>query len=141
MVAREDRHAFAGLEAVLAPGVGERVGALVEFLVAELAALVDHHGPVAVADAGGHDRAAEQAVALESEQQLGDALRRLRAEQPAAHAQRGEIRLVAGALGELGGAPDQTLGVERSIDDGLWVQVDDGTLLLLQPCHCFTELC
>ena len=141
MVTREDRHALAGLEPVLAPGVGERVRALVELLVAELAALVDHHGTVAVAQRAGHERATEQAVALESDQQLGEALRRLGAEQPAAHAQRGEVRLVAGALGELGGAADQTLRVERGIDDGLGVQVDDGTLLLLRPCHCFIEFC
>jgi hypothetical protein len=47
-----------------------------------------------------------------------------------ADAQGGEICLVAGALGELGGASDETLGVEDGADDGLRVQVDDGTLLL-----------
>jgi hypothetical protein len=57
-------------------------------------------------------------------------MRRLGADETAADAQRCEIRLVAGALGELGGAPDQTLGVECEVDDGLGVQVDDGTLLL-----------
>ena len=32
MVARQDRHTLAGLQTVLAPGVGEGVGALVESL-------------------------------------------------------------------------------------------------------------
>jgi predicted protein tyrosine phosphatase len=84
-----------------------------------------------VAEPSCYDRATEQAVALESEQQATDLLRRLRAEQPAANAQRREVRLVTGALGQLGGTVDQALGVERGIDDGLGVQVDDGTLLLL----------
>jgi len=94
-----------------------------------------------VTEPSGHDRATEQPVALESDQQPGYLLRRLRAEQPAADAQRREVRLVAGALGELGGTVDQALGVERRIDDGLGIQVDDRTLLLLQPCHCFSEFC
>jgi hypothetical protein len=55
---------------------------------------------------------------------------RLGAHQPAADAQGGEICLVAGALGKLGDPPDQTFGVERGADDGLGVQIDDGTLLL-----------
>jgi predicted protein tyrosine phosphatase len=84
-----------------------------------------------VAEPSRYDRATEQAVALESEQDAADLLRRLRAQEPAANAQRREVRLVAGALGQLGGAVDQALGVERGIDDGLGVQVDDGTLLLL----------
>ncbi|HTT30235.1 MAG TPA: hypothetical protein VMG37_17590 [Solirubrobacteraceae bacterium] len=79
----------------------------------------------------GHDRATEQPVALESEQQLRNAVGRLRSDQPAADAERGEVSLVAGALGELCRAADQALRIERSIDDGLGIQVDDGTLLLL----------
>ena len=134
MVAREDRNSIAGLESVLAPCVGERVGPLVEFLVAELTTLVDHHGSVAVTEPSRHDRATEQAVALKSEQQPADLLGWLRAQQPAANAQRREVRLVAGALGQLGGTVDQALGVERGVDDGLGVQVDDGTLLLLPQC-------
>ncbi|HUA05054.1 MAG TPA: hypothetical protein VMB27_14215 [Solirubrobacteraceae bacterium] len=86
---------------------------------------------VAVTDRAGHDRATEQAVALESDQQLAKAMGRLRAEQPATNAQRGEVRLVAGALCELRGAADQTLRIARGVDDGLGIQVDDGTLLLL----------
>jgi hypothetical protein len=89
----------------------------------------------------GHDRAADQAVALESENELGKTLRRLGAEQPAADRDRGEVRLVAGALGELGRATDQSLWVARGIDDGLRVQVDDGTLLLLPLGHRFMQFC
>ena len=65
VVAGQDRDALAGLEAALAPGVGERIGALVELPVAQLAALVDQRRAVAVAERAGRDRAAEQAVALE----------------------------------------------------------------------------
>ena len=85
---------------------------------------------VAVAERSGHDCPAEQAVALEAEEQLRDAVRRLRPHQPAADAQRGEIRLVTGALGDLRGAADQTLGVERGADDGLGIEIDYRTLLL-----------
>ena len=53
MVAGEDRDPFAGLEASFAPGVRERVRALIELAVAELAELVDHHGAIAVADGAG----------------------------------------------------------------------------------------
>jgi hypothetical protein len=72
---------------------------------------------------------------------VSEALRRLGAEQAAADGDRGEVRLVAGTNGELGRAADQGLGVARGVDDGLRVKVDDGTLLLLQPCHCFNEFC
>ena len=82
VVAGQDRHALAGLEPVLAPCIGQRIGALVELLVAQLAPLVDHHRPVAVAQRAGHDRAAEQAVALEAEQQLGDTVGRLGSDSP-----------------------------------------------------------
>ena len=51
VIARQDRDAFAGLETALAPRVGERVRALIELLVAELAALVDQRDAVAVAEA------------------------------------------------------------------------------------------
>jgi hypothetical protein len=85
---------------------------------------------IAVAERAGYGGTAEQSVALESEQQLRDAVRGFRPDHAAADAQRGEVRLVAGALGELGGASDQALGVERGADDGLGVQVNDGTLLL-----------
>ncbi len=132
VVAREDRHALARLQAVLAPRVGQGVGALVELLIGQLATLVEHHRSVAVAQRAGHGRAAKQAVALESAQQLGQAVRRLGPDQPAPDAESREIRLVAGTLGELGGAFDQTLGVERGADDGLGIQVDDGTLLLIR---------
>jgi hypothetical protein len=37
---------------------------------------------------------------------------RLGSDQPAADAERGEIRLIARALGELGGTADQALGVK-----------------------------
>jgi len=37
---------------------------------------------------------------------------------------------LAGAPGELGGASDERLGIARDVDDRLWVEVDDGTLLL-----------
>jgi hypothetical protein len=63
---------------------------------------------------------------------MGHALGRLGTDQPAPHAQGREIRLVTGTLGELGGAFDQTLGVERGANDGLGIQVDDGTLLLIR---------
>ena len=80
---------------------------------------------------GGHNGAAEQAVMAEAVQQVGDLVRRLGTDQAAANAQRREIRLVAGALGELGGAADQSLGVECEADYGLGIQVNDGSLLLL----------
>jgi hypothetical protein len=83
-----------------------------------------------VAQCPGDDRAAKQAIALESDQQLGYAVRRLGADEAAAHTERGEVRLVAGALGELGGAADQSLGVKCKADDGLGIQVNDETLLL-----------
>jgi hypothetical protein len=67
---------------------------------------------------------------LEPEQQLRDMVRRFGSDQPAADAQRGEIRLIAGALGELCRAFDQTLRVEGGADDGPGVQVDYRTLLL-----------
>jgi hypothetical protein len=57
-------------------------------------------------------------------------MRRFGPNHPAANAERGEIRLVAGALGELGGTFDQALGIERGGDDGLGVEANDGTLLL-----------
>jgi hypothetical protein len=79
----------------------------------------------------GYDRATEQPVALESDQQLRNAVGRLRADQPAANAERREVGLVAGPLGKLRRAADQALRVERRVDDGLGIQVDDGTLLLL----------
>ena len=129
MVARENRHALAGSQTALAPRVGQRVGATVELPIAELAQLVDHHDPVAVANRTGHDRTPEQAVALEASHQLRDAMWRLGADQPAADAQRGEMCLVAGALGKLGGASDQTPRVECGADNGLRVQVDDEILL------------
>ncbi len=132
VIAREDRDPLPGLEPSLAPGVRERIRALVELLVGQLAALVDHHGAVAVTERAGHDRTADQAIALESAHQGGEALRRLGTEQPAADGDRGEVRLVAGAPRELGRAPDQPLGVTRGVDDRLWVQIDDGTLLLRQ---------
>lgn len=78
------------------------------------------------------DGAAEQPVALEAEQQLGQPVGRLGTDQAAADAQGGEIGLVAGALGELGGATDQGLGISCEADDGLWIQIDDGTPLLLR---------
>jgi hypothetical protein len=80
-----------------------------------------------VANRAGHDGPAQEAVTLKAEEQLGDALRRLGADQTAANAESGEICLVACALRELGGALDQTLGVQSGVDDGLWVEVDDGT--------------
>jgi hypothetical protein len=55
---------------------------------------------------------------------------RLGSDQPTADAQRGEVRLVTGALGELGGTPDQALWIECGADDGLGIQVNDRTLLL-----------
>jgi hypothetical protein len=64
-----------------------------------------------VAQRPGHDRSAEQPVALEAAQQLGDLVRRLGTDQAAADAQRREIRLVAGALGQLGRPTDQPLGI------------------------------
>jgi hypothetical protein len=57
-------------------------------------------------------------------------VRRLRPDQPAADTQGREIRLVAGATGELGGALDQALWVECGGDDGLGVQANDRTLLV-----------
>jgi hypothetical protein len=59
----------------------------------------------------GHDRPTEQPVALEAAQQLGHFVRWLRADQPAADAQRREVSLVTGALSQLGGAADQPLGI------------------------------
>jgi hypothetical protein len=92
-----------------------------------------------VTESTGHDRATDQAVASESTNQLREALGRLGAEQSAPYGNHGEIRLIARPLGDLGRAPDQTLGVARGIDDGLGVQVDDGTLLLLQLGHGFMQ--
>jgi hypothetical protein len=64
-----------------------------------------------VAKAAGHDRSAQQPVALEASEQLGHLVRRLRSDQATADGQRSEVRLVAGALGQLGRAPDQPLGI------------------------------
>jgi hypothetical protein len=61
---------------------------------------------IPVAQGAGHDRAAEQPVLLEAPEQLGDLVRRLGTDQAAADRQRREVRLVAGALGQLGGAAD-----------------------------------
>src|SRR5947209_5667154 len=77
----------------------------------EPAALVDHHGPVAVAQRARHDRATEQPVALKAPQQLGHPVRRLGTDQPTADAQRREIGLVTGAFGQFGGAPHEPLGI------------------------------
>ena len=87
VVSYENRDPLAGLQASFAPGIRERVGALVELRVAQLAALVDHRGAIAVADAAGDHRPAEQPEPLEAEQQLGDAVWQLGAEHPAADAQ------------------------------------------------------
>jgi hypothetical protein len=57
-------------------------------------------------------------------------VRRLGADEAAANTERSEIGLVASALREFGGALDQPLGVERGADDGLGVELNDGTLLL-----------
>jgi hypothetical protein len=70
---------------------------------------------------------------------LREPSRRLGAEEPGPDGYTGEVRLVAGALGNLARAPDQTLWVARGVDDGLRVEVDDRTLLLSRLCHGFTE--
>jgi hypothetical protein len=70
---------------------------------------------------------------------LREPSRRLGAEEPGADGYAGEVGLVAGALGNLARTPDQTLWVARGVDDGLWVEVDDRTLLLLRLGHGFTE--
>jgi hypothetical protein len=91
-----------------------------------------------VAERAGHDCPADQAVALETANQLREALRRLWAEQPASDGDRGEIRLIARALGELGGAAGETPGIACGVDERLWVEVDDGTLLLRSAPFCFS---
>ncbi len=59
VVAHEDRNPFAGLEPVLAPRVGERVRALIELPVAELASFVDQGQTIAVPDRRRGNRTAE----------------------------------------------------------------------------------
>ena len=89
-----------GFRPALAPGVGDRVRALVELAVGELAALVDHRHAVAVADRPDGDRAAEHPVALERQRHLREPVRRLEPDDAAADAERGEVRLVTRAFGE-----------------------------------------
>src|SRR5205807_6243667 len=111
MVAGQHRDAFAWLQALLAPGVCECVAALVELLVAERPALVDHHGTITVTNRPCGDRTGEQSEALKSQQQLGNAMGQLGAHDAAAHAQSREISLVAEPLDQLGGATDERLGI------------------------------
>ena len=108
---------------MLAPGVGQRVGALVELLVGDVAALVADGHPVAVADRADGDRAGQHPVALEGQQHLGHAVGQLGTHHPAADADRREVGLVAEALGELEPAAHQRSRVEQSlqIDFYHWV--------------------
>ena len=100
MVAYEDRDPLARLQASFTPGIGERVCARVELAVAELAALVDHHGAIAMADPSRDHRTGEQSESLKAEQQLRDAVWHLGTEHPAPDAQRREVRLVAEPFGQ-----------------------------------------
>jgi hypothetical protein len=93
---------------------------------------------VAVAERACHGRTAEQPIALKAEEQLRDTTRRLGPDDAAADAERREVRLVPGALGELRGTFDQALGIEGGADDGLGIQVRNGTLLLLRPTFGFS---
>ena len=100
MVARHDRDAVSRREPALAPGIGERVGTLVELPVAQLAALVDQRDVVAVSNRAGRDRTAQQPISLEREHDLRDSVGQRRSDHPAADAHRREIRLVAKASDE-----------------------------------------
>ena len=111
MVAHQDRHALAGLETVLAPGVGDRIGAFIQLAVGELAAFVDEGNPIPVADRPRADRAPEHPVALEREHHLGDPVGQLGGHQAAADAQRREVRLVAEALDQLRRPGEKCSGV------------------------------
>ena len=75
---------------------------------------------VAVAAGGGDERAADQSEALEAEQLLGDLVRQLGPDQPAAHAERGEVRLVAEPLEQLRGAAGQRARVEQRLQVELY---------------------
>jgi hypothetical protein len=65
-----------------------------------------------MAEAAGDDSAPEHSKPLEREQQLRDSMRQLGNNHPTAHAQRGEVRLVAEALDEPGRVGDDALEVE-----------------------------
>ena len=58
------------------------------------------------------DRTSEHAVTVEGQQRLRDAVRQLGPHQAAAHAQRGEVSLVAESLGELQAAAEDRPRVE-----------------------------
>ena len=111
VVAGQDGDAVARLQAPLAPGVGQRVGPLVEILVGEIAALVAQSHLVTVSDRSDGHRAGQQAEPLEGQQHLRHTVRQLRAHQAAANAQRGEIRLVTEALDQFQATAQQPLEI------------------------------
>src|SRR5436305_1007971 len=78
-----------------------------------LTTLIDHRRAVAVAEGADGDSATEHAVALESQEQLGDAVRRLDADQATAYAQQGKVGLVTYPLGDL----------QAAADDRLWIKL------------------
>src|SRR5207237_7218001 len=112
LVAGEDRDALAGFQPSSPPGVGEPVRALIEFPEGEAAELVDQSGAAARTDRRGLQPPADQSVALERKHDLGHAMGELGSDQPAAHTQGDEVRLVAEALGDAGAAGENRLEVK-----------------------------
>jgi hypothetical protein len=112
MVTCQDRHTLTGPEPTLAPRVRERIRAQIELLVGQPATLVDQRELIAMANRARRDRSTQQPEAFERQQELGNAVRQLWADQATADAERDEIRLVAETLDDLGGTTEGRLGVE-----------------------------
>src|SRR5690348_2826818 len=101
------------------PGVGQGVRVLVELPVGHAPALIDDGRPLAVTQRGRRARPAQQAVALDGQEELSHAVRRLQPDHAGAHADRGEVGLVDGALGQL----------QATADDAPWSEVHARVLL------------
>ena len=119
VVASEDRDPVPRLEPPLLPGVRQTVRALVQLGEGELAAVVDQADPVPGADRRRGHGAADHPVAVEREHDPRHAMRELRSNQPAAHAERDEVRLIPEPLRQAGGATEDRLRIEVHVGQNL----------------------